>query len=308
MQDKAKVYWLHALTSLHVGAGRGVGFIDLPIMREKATNWPIVPGSSIKGVLRDAYTPKNKENEQWPDLIKVAFGQRENNDGGKKEKEDTTCAGALVLTDARIVLLPIRSLYGTFAYVTSPLVLQRLKRDLDSCEFNQVPEVPEFTEDEGYCKLPEEESKLYSEKQEVFLEDYDFQAKKCPLTQQWADYFSEILFSENAWKKLFKERFVIVPDHTFDFLVATGTEVNARIRIKDNTKTVTDGGLWYEEALPAETVMAGIAWCDRTFDEKIKSEKVILNTFCSKELLIQVGGKATVGKGRVRCLFKGGCV
>src|SRR5688572_24809920 len=41
MPDNTRVYWLQALTPLHVGAGRGVGYIDLPIMREKVTQWPL---------------------------------------------------------------------------------------------------------------------------------------------------------------------------------------------------------------------------------------------------------------------------
>ena len=48
-----RMYWIHALTPLHVGAGTGVGFIDLPIMREKTTAWPVLPGSAVKGVLAD---------------------------------------------------------------------------------------------------------------------------------------------------------------------------------------------------------------------------------------------------------------
>ena len=50
MKD-TKIYWLQAVTPLHVGAGRGVGFIDMPVMREKVTTWPFVPGSAMKGVM-----------------------------------------------------------------------------------------------------------------------------------------------------------------------------------------------------------------------------------------------------------------
>ncbi|HFE65914.1 MAG TPA: type III-B CRISPR module RAMP protein Cmr4, partial [Chloroflexi bacterium] len=51
---QAKLMFLHALSPLHAGTGQGVGAIDLPISREKGTDVPIVPGSSLKGVLRDA--------------------------------------------------------------------------------------------------------------------------------------------------------------------------------------------------------------------------------------------------------------
>ncbi|HCW51693.1 MAG TPA: hypothetical protein DGR79_06470, partial [Clostridiales bacterium] len=55
MTTASRVFWIHALTPLHVGAGQGVGFIDLPVMREKATGWPIVPGSTVKGVMRGLF-------------------------------------------------------------------------------------------------------------------------------------------------------------------------------------------------------------------------------------------------------------
>jgi CRISPR-associated protein Cmr4 len=44
----------HALSPLHPGTGQGVGVIDLPIAREKATGLPYLPGSSLKGTLRSA--------------------------------------------------------------------------------------------------------------------------------------------------------------------------------------------------------------------------------------------------------------
>ena len=55
------------------------------------------------------------------------------------------------------------------------------------------------------------------------------------------------------------------PDSAFDFLCETGTEVNTRVKINEDTKTVVDGALWTEESLPSETILAGIVQCDRVF-------------------------------------------
>jgi len=119
-----------------------------------------------------------------------------------------------------------------------------------------------------------------------------------------------ILFqSDPVWKGLFVERFAVISDDSFNFLTETGTEVSAHIKIDDEKKIVAKGMLWYEEALPTEAIMSGIAWCDRVFGKnKIIEKKEILDTFCpSSGLDLQIGGKATVGKGRVRCQFtKGG--
>ena len=65
--------------------------------------------------------------------------------------------------------------------------------------------------------------------------------------------------------------------------------------------------------MPSEAILAGIAWCDRVFGAEKLAEKLgvkkinqsdILETYCTKDKLdLQMGGKATVGKGRVRCQF-----
>ncbi len=46
------VYLMKVLTPLHVGAGTGVGYIDLPIYREAHTDFPGIPASAVKGPLR----------------------------------------------------------------------------------------------------------------------------------------------------------------------------------------------------------------------------------------------------------------
>lgn len=49
-----RLYFIHVLSPLHAGTGQGTGVIDLPIAREKATGIPYLPGSSVKGTLRDS--------------------------------------------------------------------------------------------------------------------------------------------------------------------------------------------------------------------------------------------------------------
>ena len=124
---ESKMMWVHAISPIHVGCGFGVGVVDLPILREKATNWPILPGSGLKGVVvarAGASDPDKREN-----LAQAAFGKPDTRDD-KENKDVPANAGALIISDARLVLLPVRSLYGTFAWVTCPLALRRLARDL----------------------------------------------------------------------------------------------------------------------------------------------------------------------------------
>ncbi|CAG1004418.1 partial CRISPR system Cms endoribonuclease Csm3, partial [Gammaproteobacteria bacterium] len=148
----AKMYWLHALTPLHVGTGRGVGFIDLPVAREKATGWPVVPGSGIKGVLADRHGATDDKRKTDPKLA-AAFGRAD---------DKLANSGALIFTDARMVCLPVRSLYGTFAWVTSPLALRRLARDLENVKPAELPTALPEVADANQIKLPESGSDLGS--------------------------------------------------------------------------------------------------------------------------------------------------
>lgn len=296
-----RMYWIHAITPLHIGSGRGVGFIDLPIMREKVTSWPLVPGSAVKGVMREhfirEFTGDKKEMDQDKrKLVDAAFG---------KWGADIGNAGSLVLSDARVVCLPVRSLYGTFAFATCPLVLERLKRDLDLTLHESKPIEKSFEDDEIVVTTG---SKVERDGK-VLLEDLDFDIiTDSGETNQWAGLLAQFLFADNpAWQGIFKERFAILSNNCFNFLSKTGTEVNARIKINQDKKIVEGGALWYEEALPSETILAGLVWCDKDYSSKGLKEETIIETFCpERDLNLQIGGKATVGKGRVRCLFTKG--
>jgi CRISPR-associated protein Cmr4 len=116
---KTKPFLIHALSPLHAGTGHAADVIDLPTARYKATGIPFVPGSSIKGVLRDARNASGTDAEK----LRAVFGPEQENAHHH--------AGALVVGDARLLALPVRSFRGTFAWTTSPLLLTLAKRDLE---------------------------------------------------------------------------------------------------------------------------------------------------------------------------------
>ncbi|MBQ7594473.1 MAG: type III-B CRISPR module RAMP protein Cmr4 [Synergistaceae bacterium] len=282
-------YWIHAITPLHVGAGRGLGYIDMPIVREKVTNWPYIPGSSIKGVIADYYGASDEDirsKEEHRDL-KAAFGTT--------GTDDNCAAGALVFTDANILCLPVRSFYGTFAWITSPFCLRRVKPDLN---------LPDFSE--NICAFVTDNSKLIGRSKKLYLEDLDLTAQKNNEASEIANDIASSLFSENKeWQKIFTERFAIISDDFFTFLCEAGTEVNAHIRINEKTGIVAEGALWYEEALPVESILTGQIWCDKVFVKGITSQD-LFERFCSGTITLQIGGKASTGKGFVRCIFGAG--
>ena len=122
---------------------------------------------------------------------------------------------------------------------------------------------------------------------------------------KWADKLANAIFpSDEEWQEIFRKRMILVPDIVFDYLSEAGTEVNARIKINDETKIVEKGALWYEESLPAETILVGMANCDKIFGTNNITTQIILDTFCTEPILCQIGGNATTGKGQVNIHFE----
>jgi len=276
-----KLLGIKAITSLHVGAGRGLGHIDLPVAREKATNYPYLPGSALKGVIRDKY-------EGAPNF-EVAFGDK------KGDGSDETTAGSLVFADARLLALPIRSFFGTFAAVSCPTIIKRLYADLNAFGVNvDAPKFPKLSDAEIAVVAG---SPLAKEKK-VYLEDVDFNfvGDVDKLVKDVAQRFA------NFGDAGLVERFALVSDDAFAFLCETGTEINAHIRIDSETGIVKKGALWYQETLPPETFMYSFVCCDKVYGSKV-DPKELLDSFC-KDQYLQFGGKASTGLGRCQCRFK----
>lgn len=276
----ARLLFIHALSPLHAGTGQGAGVIDLPIAREKATDLPYVPGSSLKGVLRD--------NCQDDKLRVKIFGPETANASDH--------AGSAQIADARLLLLPIRSLLGTFAWVSSPYLLRRLAREAKDTGATGIPaDVPIPAQEEG---LIAETGSAITAQDKVYIEDLDLLAKPDTTTSHWAIWLGQRVFpGHQTWQTMLAERLCIVHDDVLGFLLKTATEVTARIKLLDQAKTVQEGGLWYEEALPTETVLAGLVVATPVKKSNTTTQEVfdLLDTFSGKTL--QVGGKATVGRG-----------
>ena len=277
-----KTCFIYALTPIHAGTGKGLGYIDMPIAREKITGWPYIPGSSIKGVIRSHF-------DGDPDSIgefNSAFGTSSGDDG-----VESGTAGRLVFTDAGILCLPVRSFYGTFAWVTSPFCLDRfMKRSTGDYH------IPNPGNDHALITTT---SALNRDGGKIYLEELDIEAEELEAVNDTARMIADNVFAGNDdWHGIFMSRFAIVDDDIFTFLCDTGTEVNARIRIDDETGTAAQGALWYEEDLPAETILAGSVWCE-------EKSGILMGKYCNETLSLQLGGKASTGKGQARIIFGG---
>jgi len=281
---------IHTLSPLHAGTGQAVGAIDLPIARERPTGIPLVPGSSIKGALRARVS-----DPQWRAQI---FGPDTPN--------ASEHAGAVHFADAHLLLLPVRSLWGTFAWVTSPFLLMRFARDLSEsgAPFRTLDSLRKLTLDA--CLVSESTLLTHDGEGQVVLEDLDLKAKRDKGLSALLEHVAQALDLD------LPERLCIVHDDVMSTLMESATEVRARIRLNEDSKTVDKGALWYEESLPAESVLFGLVLASdvparRSGAPARRAEALVehLNE-TTAGTFVQLGGKASTGRGLCRLSITGG--
>lgn len=300
------LYFLHALSPLHAGTGQGTGVIDLPIAREKATGIPYLAGTSVKGVLRDSDKLGIPNEDQ-----SLFFGPNINNN--EKPEEN---AGAAIFSDARLLLFPVRSLRGTFAWVTSPYILNRFARELKEVQGLPIsfPTEPLIWEERQaiYVAKPNHLTleKPDTTEQWVVLEDLDLKYHNSTQAKTWFDTLKKILDGSHT-THLLNNHFALVHDDVMNFLLRNATEIVARIRLNPDTKTVAQGALWYEESLPAETLLTGVIMAQSVKQRGDKgrsytAKQVAEHLSNLQPQVMQFGGKSTVGRGLCKFHLVGG--
>lgn len=231
---------LHALTFLHPGTGQTTGVVDLPVQREIHTGFPIIASSGLKGALREKAEREWGKNSQQ---VHVVFGP----DGSE-------AAGALTLTDARILALPVRSLQKVFLWITCPMVLERLVRDAELAGVSLTDVPPDLRAETGKV-IPAENSGLQPP---LVLEELRFdldpdvtKQKKC------GKLVTELKRLVPSLREAGLDgRLVIISNEDFQYFCRHALQVSARIALNERKTTTGDGGnLWYEETLPPETVL-----------------------------------------------------
>lgn len=267
-------------TSLHAGAGSSIEAIDLPIQREGHNGWPCVFGSAVKGALRT-----RAKGDMADETLSAVFGP----DTGNASDH----AGALMVGDARLLLLPVRSLTSAYQWVTCRDALQRLKRDLDRLGL-KTPGLGDIPETSGDSALtPDRTVTLY-------LEDNRFDGNPDAGLKALIPTLAGLIDRDGLADELTK-RLVLVSNDAFAHLCRTATPVNAHIALDSDTKTVSGGALWYEETLPPETVLYVPLFATQARKEGSRLDaaavlRQVRDLFKDKPWL-QLGGNETVGMG-----------
>lgn len=277
---------MYAETPLHPGSGSSINSaVDLPIQRERHTDFPIIQGSSMKGVLRN----HAKEVGFTDDDVKRIFGA-EGEEGG---------AGYSSVTDARILAFPVRTLAGVFNWITCPLILDRYKRDLKLANIPTNWNIPSLGEHEIITK-DDSDTKVG---QNVYLEEIRLNHKKLEGYETIWDEISKAVPDGEEYKFIrdkIKKDLGIVDNEVFRDMASLTTEVTARIAIDETTGTAKSGALWYEESLPTDTMMYSLLLLPKRHKNGSGSNNIADKFLLFNGKILNVGGDETIGRGFVR--------
>ncbi|WP_428264876.1 type III-B CRISPR module RAMP protein Cmr4 [Haliangium sp.] len=292
-----QLWGLLAESPIHVGAGQSTGFVDLPVSREAATDHPVLPGSGLKGALRDL------ARRRWPEPATVdETADPSAPDSGEDARADAAsepaepappthverlfgspnCAGDLMVSDARLVLLPVRSMTSIYRWVTCPYVIERLARDLRRAGRPVADEhalMRSVQVQRGQA--------LSGDDRPLFLEERQFEVTgRVP---EAARALIAPLICHPRTRARLAAQLVVLNDDDFAWFARYGLAVSARNQLDEDRKT--SNNLWYEETLPPDSVLYVLLGARRgpALDH--------VRELFDGAAYLQVGGNETVGHG-----------
>jgi CRISPR-associated protein Cmr4 len=297
MFEQQAAVFLYAVSPVHMGAGQAIGVIDNPIQRERHTGHPCFAGSGIKGAVRHSF--KNLGGVE--NHISRLFGP----ESGSADLH----AGAVSFGDAQVVALPVRSLKGGFVYATCPQAIARAQRLLAHLGLTrQWPALPEVKP--GTCLTSHTAQLGGKDADRLHLEAFEYQAadKACAALQTIAQDLAQHGLPAGDGYSFFRDKMatdlVVLSDSDFDYFSQHAMLIEPHVRIDDTTGTASDGGLFYTENLPPESLLIAPLLASQTRSGKPEEliDAITVMAHMKAVLhskLLQVGGDATTGRGLV---------
>jgi len=313
MFTETRAMFLYCTSPVHMGAGTAVGgLIDNPIQRERHTDHPLLAGSGLKGAVRHAFAA----TVNGDGLVERIFGP----DSGRDAR---AFAGAVSFTDAQIVAFPVRSPRRAFVYATCPSALGRARRLLAQVGVDPSwrAEPPIET---GTCRVADEavlrDGALDLEAFRMEALPREGSANLRALARWLAD---NALPGDEAYR-FFRDKLatdlVLLADEDFGYFASNATSVEPHVRIDDTSGTADDGGLFYTENLPPESLLLGAVMASHERTPEGKRPGAALEARAVLDIVargtgdatgidgkvLQVGGDATTGRGLVVVRLLGG--
>ena len=308
MFEQQAAVFLYAISPVHMGAGQAIGVIDNPIQRERHTGHPCFAGSGIKGAVRHSFealtastTKTEKLEEQLKSRLDLIFGP-------KSDSADLH-AGAVSFGDAQVVALPVRSLKGGFVYATCPQAIARAQRLLAHLGLTrQWPALPDVKQ--GACLTSHSAQLGGKDADRLHLEAFEYRAadQACAALQSIAQDLADTAMPAGDAYAFFRAKLasdlIVLSDSDFDYFSQHAMLIEPHVCIVPETGTAKDGGLFYTENLPPESLLIAPLLASQTrsgkAEEKIEAIQVMAHMKAVlQSKLLQVGGDATTGRGLV---------
>jgi len=308
-----------SLTPVHPGAGRTVGVVDLPIIRD-SRGYPYVPGSEVKGALKSLIARKlaARELARIDDKGAVDCTAKEGINicclmGREREGEAGEGSSALSFINMQLVALPAPSPTRGLVYITTQSLLANLADylevfgDTKAAEgLRKAAEEPKSSGGPVASFKPEKGNEVWVGFTRLKVASTEIAGKAASTL---SGYFT---FGGLPSTIGLTDSLLIVPESMGASLLNKFLLVHTRVRLDRTTKTVSRGALWTEEYIPYGAILAGLvidtefrnAFCGSGTANALEDLAELLK---KAELLneddtfyLVVGGKETVGGGLLK--------
>ncbi len=281
-KESGMIFSFYTVSPMHAGSGASVAAVDLPIQRERHTGWPHVQASSMKGALRSHFRnfcAGDEKDSRY--LLNIIFGSDEQDSWEKFDEDKTALPGAISVTDGKLFSFPVRSDIAPFISVTSPQVLKRLTSDMQMTGISFSLKIPEVLKDKAVSV------NCATLKNKIILEDAVVE-----ITSNIEDSSIKNLFPD-------VEKLIIISDEMFDYCVTSCTEIQTNIKIDSRTGSAEEGGLRYQELLPADSALYSIIHFSPQIHKNNKYESLTIKNHIIDTIknFVQIGGEETLGRG-----------
>jgi CRISPR-associated protein Cmr4 len=255
--------FIYSLTPVHAGIGRQIDeYVDIPVQRDEF-DIPVIWSSSIRGSL----------GNNFPNLKKLL--------GIKGDKSFSE--SEISVLDARLFLIPARTLYGIWIYITSPhlftyySIYNEILNKNSPITINPIP-------------LATNDKTIIFENNKAYINEILFD--KVKVEESLKNLFN--LLPEELIKDLLKTSVFVVDDNIVRDVINRSLIIQHRIKLKENEKSVEEGP-WTEEFVPMFTIFVSGIICK-------SSCETVKETINSKSMII--GGKESLGKSLVKLYVK----
>jgi CRISPR-associated protein Cmr4 len=267
-----RVGYLYSLAPIHCGGEGDLGNIS-EIAREIHTNFPYIPGSSLRGSLRNEV-----ESDRGLEVASRLFGQ-ELTDGKMGVHQ-------IWFGDARLLWVPMRTMSvkgeDVFTWVSCPTLL----RDCALISRRTFDGFAALTNAVGSRK----DVYMVADARIEVAAMNEEQIRSIELTENWSRNLGD------ETKSQWENNRIVLPDNDFQVLMEHSLWTQVRNVIADTGGT---GIFWTDVCIPRDTIFY-YAW-----GYSVAKNDPIRGADCEvmQEILtglIQVGGQANVGRGWVQ--------